>query len=322
MKANRFLFFALACASATLPLARAATSSAAQAQARRSAEEFLRQRSSPAAAADSDAATVRKILARPDPGTFFLRYAFAIQRNAKKLLTEAQAKELAAVMERHTPVHSRWHDERNTVRCKWNELMWRYVAASSAEAPALRRELEEWMRLRMAWTLQEHLAQYRFARDVWGVLAMEQQARLLAGGWKDFVKLDTGHTRADATAKIIIRALGKPERLSDFEMAGSAWSKDRTPLHAAVNDAGNNERRIVFAMDLNDEALAMNAARTANDAFAKLSMAEADATRRLVQAGYAGPEARCAKAAADAWAEAPKRFSAGAAELIRLLQRP
>lgn len=35
----------------------------------------------------------------------------------------------------------------------------------------------------------------------------------------------------------------------------------------------------------------------------------ADAIRRIVQAAYRDLDARCAKAAASAWAEAPKRFT-------------
>lgn len=58
----------------------------------------------------------------------------------------------------------------------------------------------EWMRLRMIWTQQEHLAQYRFAREVWDVLTPEQQQKLISGEWKHHAKQDTGHTRGDATA--------------------------------------------------------------------------------------------------------------------------
>lgn len=269
-----------------------------------------------------DDESMRAIFARPDPGTFFLRYAFGLQRHAKKLLSETQAEQLAAVMQRHTPTHSRWHDERNTLRCKFNEVMWRYSGASEADAPALRRELEDWMRLRMAWTEQEHLAQYRFARAVWEVLTPVQQGKLIAGEWKTYAPQDTGHTRGDATAKIITRALGKPDHSDAFETTAAAWSRERIPMHAAVTDTENRERRIVFAMDLNSEAHAHQAALVANSAYKRLYLAEAEATRRIVQAGYDDPAARCAKAAADAWGEAVKRHSKGASDLINLLQSP
>ena len=200
--------------------------------------------------------------------------------------------------------------------------MWRYAAANESEAPALRQELADWMRLRMEWTQQEHLAQYRFARAVWNVLTPDQQVKLIAGEWKSCVTLDTGHTRGDATAKIITRSLGKPDQAAGFAAASAAWSKERQPLHAALSEAENNERCIVFAMDLNNEALALRSTVAATDAYAKLYLAEADATRRLVRAGYAKPAAGCAKAADAAWAEAPKRFTGGARELIELLQKP
>lgn len=283
------------------------------------AENFLQARLSPAQAGDVKAANQQRILARPDPGTFFLRYAFGLTRHAKKLLTDDQAKALEQVLAQHTAGHSRWHDERNTVRCKFTEIMWRYAGASEAEAAPLRRELDEAMRLRMRWTEQEHLAQYRFARAVWEVLTPEQQGKLIAGEWKTYAAQETGHTRADATAKVITRALGKPDNKAAFEQAVATWSQAREPLHAAVSLTENNERRIVFAMDLNSEVMAHEASLKANEAFAKLYLAEAEATRRIVQAGYVNPQARCAKAAAEGWKEATERYAEGAGELIKVM---
>lgn len=200
--------------------------------------------------------------------------------------------------------------------------MWRHAGASEAEAPALRRELEDWMRLRMVWTQQEHLAQYRFARDVWTVLTPEQQTKLIAGEWKPYAKQDTGHTRADATAKIVTRALGKPDDQAAFDAAVTAWSRQRARLHSTVTETEHAERRIVFAMDLNSESMAHAASEKATAAYAALYTAEADAIRRIVQAAYRDPAARCATAAAEAWGEAGRRFTPGAAELLTLLNKP
>ena len=183
----------------------------------------------------------------------------------------------------------------------------------------MRAELETWMRLRIAWTEQEHLAQYRFARDVWNVLTPEQRGKLLAGEWRQFAKQDTGHTRDDFTEKTIVRALGKPDDKAAFDSAIAAWSKQRAPLHAAVMEAENNERLIVFAMDLNSEPMAQAASLKANTTFSTLCLAEGDAFRRIVQAAYRNPSARCVKATTEAWDEARRRFHAGAPELIQLL---
>ncbi len=71
------------------------------------------------------------------------------------------------------------------------------------------------------------------------VLTPDQQAKLIAGEWKPFAKQDTGHTRGDATAKIITRALGKPDDQAAFDAAITAWSAQRLPLHAAVEEAEN-----------------------------------------------------------------------------------
>ena len=262
-----------------------------------------------------------EILARPDPGTFFLRYAFGIQRNASKVLKPKQVDELEQTIARHSPAHSRWHDERNTLRCKYNEVLWRYVGAGDAEAAVLRIELTEWMRLRMTWTEQEHLAQYRFARDVWKVLDESQRAKLLSGEWKAYAKQDTGHTRGDATNRIITRALGKPDDMEVFNRSAGLWSEARLPLQATVAEGENNERRLVFAMDLNNEAMVHEANRIATAAYSKLYLADADAIRRIVRSSYKDPKSKCDKAAAEAWREASERFEVGAPDLFRLLNK-
>ena len=285
-------------------------------------ESFLQPRLQSVSLDEAKPAAIDTIFSRPDPGTFFLRYAFGLKQYAKKLLTVDQARQLADVIERHSPSHSRWHDERNMLRCKFNERMWHYAAASKAEAPELRSELEAWMRRRMLWTQQEHLAQYRFARDVWSGLDTSQQTKLIAGEWKDYVKQETGHTRSNATGKIITRALGKPDDKIAFEAAVADWSKQRVPLHSVVVESENRERRIVFAMDLNCESLANEASLAANSAYSSLYLAEADATRFIVQTAYVDPKPRCARAAVEAWSEAEKRFEHGATELMQLLLTP
>jgi Spy/CpxP family protein refolding chaperone len=308
---NRFIFLTLTCcALGSASLAESLTNEVMQ---------FVQPRLQTADATAPDESKLAAILARPDPGTFFLRYAFGLKQHAKKLLTEEQRTRLLAVLDEHTPAHSRWHDERNTLRCKWTAVLWLHAAAGDADAAALRQKLGDWMRLRMVWTRQEHLAQYRFARAVWDVLTPEQQAKLIAGEWKPFAKQDTGHTRGDATAKIITRALGKPDDQAAFDAAIAAWSAQRLPLHAKVEKTEHAERRIVFAMDLNSESMAHAANEKATTAYAALYNAEADAIRRIVQAAYRDPAARCAKAAATAWAEAPKRFTPGASELIEFI---
>lgn len=283
---------------------------------------FLQPRLQTPAAAAIDAQKLAAILVRPDPGTFFLRYAFGLKQHARRLLGEEQRARLLAVIDQHASAHSRWHDERNTLRCKWTQLMWLHAAADEAEALALRAQLAEWMRLRMVWTQQEHLAQYRFARDVWNVLTPEQQTRLITGEWRQYAKQDTGHTRGDATAKVITRALGKPEDQAAFDSAVTTWSQRRQSLHAVVTETEHSERRIVFAMDLNSEAMAHAANLKATAAYSALYLAEADAIRRIVQSAYHDPAVRCEKAAAEAFVEARKRFTHGAADLLQLLSAP
>ncbi len=269
-----------------------------------------------------DTSATSIILERPDPGTYFLRYAYGLKRHANQLLATSQAIQLTEVIEAHSSAQSRWHDERNALRCKYNQVLWLYAAADEEAAAPLRTELSEWMRLRMNWTQQEHLAQYRFARAVWRVLTPDQQSKLLAGEWKGYAKMDTGHSRGDATGKLIRRALGKPDHPEVFDAMVSEWSQARAPLQEAVLQYEHQERRIVFAMDLNSEALVDQTNQAATKAYARLYLAEADAFRRIIRNAYTDPQSGCAKAAAEAWKEAPRRFEENASELIQLLTTP
>jgi len=268
-----------------------------------------------AAAADAIAA----ILARPDPETFFSRYVFGLQRAGAQLLEPAQFAALNNLITRYAPQRTRWHDERNTLRCKFNEVMWRYAGAAESEAAALRTELTRWMELRMAWTLREQLLYYELDAAVWALLDPAQRQHILAGDWKAHVKLTTGHQRENATARLIKKALGPPDRPADFEQAVAYWNGERKPLHHILLKAENTARQVGFAMDLNSVALINKVTVAANDAYARLYLTEADAYRRIVQQSYDDPAAACAQAAAAAWQEAPERFTAGAAEMIKLL---
>ncbi|MCB1077104.1 MAG: hypothetical protein KDM64_04655 [Verrucomicrobiae bacterium] len=275
----------------------------------------------PAAPEKEVAAATETVLQRPDPGTFFSRYIFGLKRHSQALLTPEQAARLEAVIAERSPIGQRWHDERNTLRCRFNEVMWHYAGAPEGEAAAaLRTELAGWMDLRMAWTLREHLAAHDFDREVWTLLVADQQRHLLAGDWQRYAKLDTGHARGNATAKVITRALGPPDHPEAFAEALAAWETERLPLHQRLADAEAAARRVGFAMDRNSAAVIRSLTETANAAYAALYLAEADATRRLVRVGYDDPEAKCRQAAKDAWAEAKERFQAGASELISVIE--
>jgi len=270
---------------------------------------------------DSAAAAhaIATILARPDPETFFSRYVFGLQRAGAQLLEPAQLAALNDLISRYAPQRTRWHDERNTLRCKFNEVMWRYAGAAESEAAALRAELTRWMELRMAWTLREQLLYHELDAAVWALLDPGQRQHILAGDWKAHVKLTTGHQRENATARLINKALGPPDHPADFEQAVAYWNGERKPLHHILLKAENTARRVGFAMDLNSVALVSDVTVAANDAYARLYLTEADAYRRIVQQSYDDPTAACARAAVAAWQEAPERFAAGAADLLQLL---
>jgi hypothetical protein len=265
------------------------------------------------------AQTVATILARPDPETFFSRYVFGLQGAGAHLLEPAQLEALKALVARYAPLRTRWHDERNTLRCKFNEVMWRYAGADESAAATLRAELARWMELRMEWTLREQLLYHELDAAAWALLHPAQRQHILAGDWKIHVKLTTGHQRENATTRLILKALGPPDRSAEFEQAAAYWNGERKPLHHILLQAEHTARRVGFAMDLNSAALVAKVTVDANDAYARLYLAEADAYRRLVQSGFDDPAAACAKAAVVAWQEAPQRFTAGAADMIRLL---
>ncbi len=286
-----------------------------------SIERLLHDRESQPAAEIVDSAARSAILKRPDPETFFLYYAFGIRRHSERLLSAEQAAQLNTVIESRAKIGKRWHDERNALRCKYYHVMWQYVGADDIEAERLNAELGFWMKLRMRWTQQEHLAEYRFADEFWNILTSEQQHRLIGGEWKEYAKLDTGHTRSDTTAKFIVKSIGKPDHPKEFDEATVQWSEQRKSLHQTLAQCETEERCVAFAMDRNSEAMVFQACEASTEAYAKLYLTEAASIRQIVHLGYESPRSKCEKAANEAWGEAGRRFTEGAAELIAEIER-
>ncbi len=276
--------------------------------------------SSPGVLDESASMRIAASLQRPDPETFFSRYTYGIQRHADQLLTAPQRESWSAIIAQRGPLQLRWHDERNVLRCRFQARLWQYVAADNEGAAAIREELAGWMELRMRWTWEEHLAAHAFDREVWKLLDSAQQQQLLEGKWKEYVKLDTGHSRGNWLEKSIRRALGEPAASAHFEELLRAWEQQREPLHRQLQQAEHQARRVGFAMDLNDPAIIAAMTRTANQAYASLYLAEGDALRRIVRGSYRDFEGGCEAAAVAAWQEAHQRFTGGAAELIRVIE--
>ena len=64
-------------------------------------ESYLQPRLHSPASSRVDATKLAAILARPDPGTFFLRYAFGLKQQAKQLFNAKRAKRLFLVIDTH-----------------------------------------------------------------------------------------------------------------------------------------------------------------------------------------------------------------------------
>jgi hypothetical protein len=259
---------------------------------------------------------------RPDPLTSFETFIFGIKRHSARLLAPEQAKRWEEMLARHTPVTLRWHDERNLVRCLFERVCWDYAVADNARADAVRRELERWLDLRMAWMFEEEIAHDRFRRAAWQVLTDEQRRKILAGEWDEQVKKSTGHSYVLWADRIVTRALGKPQDSASFDRAAAARKAAYAAPHARYTAAATRHRRVSFALDVNSEDMVIASWREVDRTFREIVLAEAEAIRVLCRTGYAAspsdPAAKAGEAKAAIWREGLERFHA-ARELIKLI---
>jgi hypothetical protein len=274
----------------------------------------------PAGGLDKFAETLAAIECRPDPLTSFETFIFGIQRHSARLLTPEQSKRWEELLARHTPVTSRWHDERNLVRCLFERVRWDYAIADDARAAGAKREMERWLDLRMAWMFEEEIAHDRFCRDAWKILTDEQRRKILAGEWDGQVKKSTGHSYALWADRIVTRALGKPQNKVAFDRAAAAQKNAYAAPHDRYTAAATRHRRVSFAMDVNSEEMVIASWREVDRTFRVIVLAEAEAIRVLCRAGYPSSDlaAKTGKAKAAIWRQALERFQA-AQELVKLI---
>ena len=260
---------------------------------------------------------------RPDPRTTFETFIFGIQRHAGRLLTAEQAKHWEDLLARHTPIMSRWHDERNLVRCLFERSRWDYAIADEACATASRREMQRWLDLRMAWMFEEQIVHHRFCRDAWKILTEEQRQEILAGKWDGQVKKSTGHSYAMWAERIVIRAMGKAQDTAAFKQAVATQQAAYAEPHARYTAAATRHRRVTFALDVNHEPMVLASWRDVDRTFREIVLAEAEAIRVLCRAGYRLSATEFAQKAGQAkaaiWQEGLERFGA-ARELIGTVQ--
>ncbi|MCF7848010.1 MAG: hypothetical protein K9M45_04105 [Kiritimatiellales bacterium] len=227
-----------------------------------------------------------EVFKRRDPETKFGSFVYSINRRSGKLLSPGQAKAMDAVIEKHKADKNRYHDERNSVRCRFLVCMWEYAGASNSKAKLKRKELEQWFELWMAWRLQENMVSYHFAADAWNVLDAEQRQKLLAGEWDEYVKKNTGHTRLYRADKLVRQALGAPKDKGRFENVSNDWKPKFDAAREGFMEHEVRERRIMFSQDLIDEQMIAGAWQEQVPVWHKMFMTECDAVRDLCQSSY------------------------------------
>lgn len=278
----------------------------------------------PAGGLDKFVEAVAVIERRPDPLTNFETFIFGIKRHSARLLTPEQAKRWEEMLARHTPVTLRWHDERNLVRCLFERIRWDYAVADDAHAATVRRELERWLDLRMAWMFEEEIAHDRFCCDAWQILTDDQRRKILTGEWDGQVKKSTGHSYESWADRIVTRALGKPKDQAAFDRAAAAQKAAYAAPHARYTVAATRHRRVSFALDVNSKDMVIASWREVDRMFREIVLAEAEAIRALCHAGYASVPADLAakvgEAKAAIWREGLERFKA-AQELVKLIAK-
>ena len=228
-----------------------------------------------------------KITSSHDPQTKFHPYIFNLSNPKSKVLSLEQRENIQALIEQRKNRPVQWHDVRNTVRVQAQLVLWSYaIERDDQQASNLEKEWNRWNDLRLAYMFEEFVETERFQRDVWAIFTTEQKQRLIAGDWDAYIKKNTGHSRAFTAHKQVVKALGKPPNKTEFDRAVIEWERKWQPVSTEIEASAKFERQRELSMDESNEAFAVAAWMEQETAFRIFSLAERDAIRELVSAGY------------------------------------
>ncbi len=274
-----------------------------------------------------DFAKTRSLLAeKKDPQTKFGYLVFSVSRHREKLLRPEQAAQLQRLIQARSEREIDWHDVRNIVRVRAQVAMWEYAESVDRDDQFRKKKIwQQWTDQRLAYMLEEMVADYQFQQAAWEILDQEQQQKLLSGVWDKYMKKSTGHKRLFGADKQIRKALGPPDDTANFEKAKALWSEKWPAMWERYQAAATFDHKRQFYRNLSSEAFAIHAwQENYAPAFREFADYECEAVRDLLQSGYSLNDSQLATLAAYRKSlrdSAAKKFEGNPEEILQLLRR-
>gem|GEM_PF-2038143 len=229
---------------------------------------------------------INRLLDGRDAETKTMSFVHAIRRQSGKLLTPNQADRLNALLENRQSVIKRLHDERNVLRGFFFAKAWEMPLLEKADRQAAMNELHNWLAVWLEITLHERIAHHHLCRDAFALLTPQQRDDLVRGDWDQYVRKSIGHKRAYFGDRVVIRALGKPDRSVQFGKLSDALADEHVAVQRDLLSAERRWRILTLASpSVSDELLAAEWNRTAS-ALGAFFMNQAGHIVRLTRAGY------------------------------------
>jgi hypothetical protein len=262
---------------------------------------------------------------RPVPANAFRSYLPRLLKDKKAPLTAEQRTALEQARDQFKPEKARLHDEYNVARMGRMICGWRYAKASDDEAPALKRELEQWLALYLRCVADHEASTDRESRAYWAILTPAQQREVAELKWERYASTNPGHSRAFFTAKIMRKAMGKLDAASSerFDREAAKWEASHNDILARYQASEQQMTRLQFYYDTCDPALFQYALPKVLAVTGELFRHEPEAQRALYQqldpARRAEWNQKIDAAIADTRATMLEKYSDQAAGLLKIL---
>lgn len=200
-------------------------------------------------------------------------------------LSAEQRTGFARLRDQYKAEQNRLHDEWNTIHMQHLMCGWRYARCTPQEAPALKAELEDWMRFYLRFQADFEFSLDRQSRELWALLTAEQQRAVTDLKWQTYARTAPGHPETFVALKKFQQAIGPLDEATSQRVAKEAaqWHARYLPLAQKAEAAHDDLDRLMFYYDAVDSALFAYAMPQKLQTHAELVRLEPEAIRALYQ---------------------------------------
>lgn len=226
-----------------------------------------------------------EINARPKAPWGFRPYLTKLLSAKDSPLTAEQKVGFARLRDQYKAEQNRLHDEWNTIRMQHLMCGWRYARCTPQEAPALKAELEDWMRLYLRFQADFEFSLDRQSRELWALLTAEQQRAVTDLKWQTYARTAPGHPETFVALKKFQQAIGPLDEATTqrIEKEAEHWHTRYQPLAQQAESANEEMHRLMFYYDRVDAAVFAHVLPRALQSISAKVRLEPEALRALYQ---------------------------------------